>query len=271
MLATPPAMPVRLPPGASREVTLTATLPEPILWHFDHPHLYRWVAMLRAADGSILHTEDEIFGVRAIELRDAHIYLNGEPVRLVGLSRHADSPAYGLAEPVTIMAADFADLKRLNAVLSRPAHYPQADSVLDYADRQRQQLIREQLLVFRSRPFIAGVIFFTYQDYRTPNGLMMGVVDAQRQRRGSWAVLREAYAPAVLDAIHVSPASGGTQRATMVLRVRGPVEHDLPAYTLQGYRLTWAVATPDGQTVFAQGTFPVTTLSPGTTWSGTLE
>jgi Glycosyl hydrolases family 2, TIM barrel domain/Glycosyl hydrolases family 2 len=263
-------MPVRLPPGASREVTLTATLPEPILWHFDHPHLYRWVAMLRAADGSILHTEDEIFGVRAIELRDAHIYLNGEPVRLVGLSRHADSSAYGL-EPVTIMAADFADLKRLNAVLSRPAHYPQADSVLDYADRQRQQLIREQLLVFRSRPFIAGVIFFTYQDYRTPNGLMMGVVDAQRQRRGSWAVLREAYAPAVLDAIHVSPASGGTQRATMVLRVRGPVEHDLPAYTLQGYRLTWAVATPDGQTVFAQGTFPVTTLSPGTTWSGTLE
>ena len=70
----------------------------------------------------------------------------------------------------------------------------------------------------------------------------MGVVDAWRQRRGSWAVLREAYAPAVLDAVQMSPASGGTQRATVVLRARGPVERDLPAYTLQGYRLAWTVA-----------------------------
>jgi Glycosyl hydrolases family 2, TIM barrel domain/Glycosyl hydrolases family 2, sugar binding domain/Glycosyl hydrolases family 2 len=446
VLAASPIVPVRLPPGASHEVTLVARLPEPILWHFDHPHLYRWMATLRAVDGSLLHTATETFGVRAIELRQAHLYLNGEPVRLVGLTRHADSPAHGLAEPVMVMAADFADLKRLNAVLSRPTHYPQADFVLDYADRHglllipeipawqlsavqladprirtlarqqlremvrsqanhpsvwawslgnefasdtsaghafvrelmtmakaldptrpvgfvsnrlgyqpwtdataltdivlmnayygtwsgpkeglgpaldaihtawpdkpviiseygfaprwewihrrasadssqyydvpfeeaadleaadrpRQQLIREQLPVFRSRPFIAGVIFFTYQDHRTPNGLLMGVVDAQRQRRGSWTVLREAYAPAVLDAVHMPPASSGTQHATVVLRARGPVEHDLPAYTLQGYRLTWMVAAPDGQWIFAQGVLPLPTLPPGMTWSGTL-
>jgi hypothetical protein len=138
------------------------------------------------------------------------------------------------------------------------------------ADRPRQQLIRDQLPVFRSRPFIAGVIFFTYQDHRTPNGLLMGVVDARRQRRGSWTVLREAYAPAALDAVHVSPASSGTQRATVVLRVRGPVEHDLPAYTLQGYRLAWTVAATDGQWIFAQGVLPLPTLPPGTTWSANL-
>jgi hypothetical protein len=447
VLAASPTAPVRLPPGASREITLTATILEPTLWHFDHPHLYRWVATLQGIDGLIFHMADETFGVRAIELRDARLYLNGEPVRLVGITRHADSPEHGLAEPVTVMAADLADIKRLNAVLSRPAHYPQADFILDYADRhglllipeipawqlwaaqlahpriralarqqlwemirsqanhpavwawsvgnefasdtpaghafvremiavakaldptrpvgfvsnrlgespwddatalsdivlmnayygtwsgpkaglgpaldavhaawpdkpviiseygfaphwewirapdladpsqyyaippetpsdseaadrQRQQLIREQLPVFRSRPFIAGAIFFTYQDHRTPNGLMMGVVDAQRRRRGSWAVLREAYAPAVLDAVRVSPASGGTQRATVVLRARGPVERDLPAYTLRRYRLAWAVAAPHGQPVFAQGEIPLPTLPPGTTWSETLE
>jgi Glycosyl hydrolases family 2, TIM barrel domain/Glycosyl hydrolases family 2, sugar binding domain/Glycosyl hydrolases family 2 len=447
VLVTSPTAPVSLPPGASHEITLTATLPEPTLWHFDHPHLYRWMATLRALDGSILHTADETFGVRAIELRGARLYLNGEPVRLVGLTRHADSPAHGLAEPVTVMAADFADLKRLNAVLSRPTHYPQADFVLDYADRHglllipeipawqlsaaqlshphirtlarqqlremirsqtnhpavwawslgnefasdtpaghafvrelmavakaldptrpvgfvsnrlgnrpwadataltdivlmnayygtwsgpkmrlgpaldalhatwpdkpviiseygfaprwewiqrragadpsqyyvlspkqmsdaeaadhlRQQLIREQLPVFRSRPFIAGAIFFTYQDHRTPNGLLMGMVDAWRQRRGSWAVLREAYAPAVLDAVRMFPAAGGTQRATVILRARGPVERDLPAYTLRGYRLAWTVAAPDGQRVFAQGVMALPTLPPGTTWSGSVE
>jgi beta-glucuronidase len=447
VLVASPTAPVSLPPGASREITLTAMLPEPTLWHFDHPHLYRWMATLRAVDGPILHTASETFGVRAIELREARLYLNGEPVRLVGLTRHADSPAHGLAEPVTVMAADFADLKRLNAVLSRPAHYPQADFILNYADRHglllipeipawqlsaaqlahprirmlarqqlqemirsqanhpavwawsvgnefasdtaaghafvrelmavakaldptrpvgfvsnrlgdrpwadataltdivlmnayygtwsgpkmrlgpaldtihtawpdkpviiseygfaprwewihrragadpsqyyaisherasdseaadhlRQQLIHEQLPVFRSRPFIAGAIFFTYQDHRTPNELMMGVVDAWRQRRGSWTMLREAYAPAVFDAVRMPPASGGTQRATVVLRARGPVERDLPAYTLQGYKLAWTVAAPDSQRVFAQGVIALPTLPPGTTWSGTVE
>jgi beta-glucuronidase len=446
-LVTAPTAPVHLPPGASGELTLTATIPEPALWHFDHPHLYRWAATLRATSGQVLHTADETFGVRTLERRDARLYLNGEPVRLVGLTRHADSPAHGLAEPVRVMAADFADLKRLNAVLSRPAHYPQADVLLEYADRHglllipeipawqlseaqladprirllarqqlremiraqgnhpavwawslgnefasdtpaghafvrelmavakaldptrpvgfvsnrlghhpwadataltdlvlmnayygtwsgpkaqlgpaldtihatwpdkpviiseygfaprwewihrrasadlsqyyalaperasdaeaadhlRQQLISEQLPVFRSRPFIAGTIFFTYQDHRTPNELMMGVVDAWRRRRGSWAVLREAYAPAVLDAVQVSSASGGTQRATVTLRARGPVERDLPAYTLQGYRLEWTVAASDRRSVFAQGVLPLPTLPPGTTWSGALE
>jgi Glycosyl hydrolases family 2, TIM barrel domain/Glycosyl hydrolases family 2, sugar binding domain/Glycosyl hydrolases family 2 len=446
-LVTSATAPVHLPPRMSRELTLTTTIPEPVLWHFDHPHLYRWAATLRSTSGQVLHTADETFGVRTIELRDARLYLNGEPVRLVGLTRHADSPAHGLAEPVTVMAADFSDLKRLNAVLSRPVHYPPARHTVDYADhhglllipeipawqlseaqladphirtlarqqlreliqayanhpsvwawsvgnefasntpaghayvreltavakaldptrpvgfasnrlghrpwadataltdvvlmnayfgtwdgpkawldpaldaihatwpdkpiiiseygfashwerlyapaladlsqyyaisseqpsdseaadRPRQQLIREQLTVFRRKPFIAGAIFWTYQDYRTPNGLVMGVVDARRRQRGSWGVLREAYAPAVYDTVHMSQASGGTQRATVVLRARGPVERDLPAYTLRDYRLAWAVAAPGGQPVFAQGVLPLPTLPPGTTWSGALE
>jgi beta-glucuronidase len=447
LLTGTPATPVHLPPGASQEITLTAMLSDPILWHFDHPHLYRWEATLRAIDGPIFHTAGETFGVRAIELRGARLYLNGEPVRLVGLTRHADSAAYGLAEPVTVMAADFSDLKRLNAVLSRPIHYPQADFVLDYADRHglllipeipawqlsaaqlahpriralarqqlremirshanhpavwawsvgnefasdttagydfvremialaktldptrpvgfasnrlghqpwtdataladivminayfgtwsgpkarlgpvldaihaawpdkpviiseygfaarwewihrrggddpsqyyavppeqvsdslaadhlRQQLIREHLPAFRSRPFIAGAIFFTYQDHRTPNELTMGVVDARRQRRDSWTVLREAYAPAVLDSVRMSMAPDGGYRATVILRARGPVDRDLPAYTLQGYCLAWTVAAPEGQRVFAHGVIALPKLAPDTTWSGAIE
>jgi beta-galactosidase len=100
---------------------------------------------------------------------------------------------------------------------------------------------------------------------------MMGVVDTRRRRRGSWAVLREAHAPAVFDGVSVASASGGTQRATVTLWARGPVERDLPAYTLRGYRLAWAVAAPGGQPIFAQGVLPLPTLPPGTTWSGALE
>jgi beta-glucuronidase len=441
--------PVQIPPGQSLDVELTTTISRPKLWHFDHPHLYRWSAALVTADGQTLHTDEDTFGVRLVELKDAQFYLNGEPVRLVGLTRHADSPEYGLAETVTVMAADYHDLKRLNMVFSRPVHYPQSEFILDYCDRngillipevpawqltdaqmvdpymreleqqqlremiagnfnhpsvwawsigneiesetpsehafvrdmvafvksldstrpvgfasnrlgrrpkddatgladfvlmnqyfgtwvgpkqglgraldwihetwpdrviiiseygfephwnvpwgpssdslnpahyyfipedvpsdseeadaQRRQVIVEQMEVFRSKPFVAGAIFWTYQDYRTPSGFMMGVVDAARNRRGSWWVLREEYSPVLIDAVTFSPASGDRRSATVSLHTRGPVEQDMPTYTLRGYSLYWAVTSPEGDETFSEGDLPLPTLTPAATWSGQVE
>jgi beta-glucuronidase len=82
-------------------------------------------------------------GVRAVEAKNAQLYLNGEPGRVVGVTRHADFPEHGLAETIMVMAADYADLKTLNTVLSRQAHYPQAEFILDYADRAGILLISE--------------------------------------------------------------------------------------------------------------------------------
>jgi hypothetical protein len=63
----------------------------------------------------------------------------------------------------------------------------------------------------------------------------------------------------------------GGYRATVILRARGPVDRDLPAYTLQGYCLEWTVAAPEDQRVFAHGVIALPTLAPGTAWSGTIE
>ena len=448
VLQTFPAAPINLSSGASADVVLTATVAEPKLWHFDHPNLYRWSASLVGGDGELLHSDEVTFGIRLIELREAHFYLNGEPVRLVGLTRHADSPGHGLAETVAVMAQDYDDLKTLNMVFSRPVHYPQHEFILDYCDRngillipevpawqlneeqlgsehmreleqqqlremilagfnhpavwawsvaneiesntgqgrafvrdmiafvrqldptrpvgfashrlasdpesdataltdfvmmnqylgtwhgpkdalnqalddihatwpgkvviisefgfeprwnrwgpptsaldpsryyfvpegvpsdsdeadvQRRLVIAEQMETFRSRPFVAAAIFWTYQDYRTPSGFIMGVVDAQRNRRGSWYLLREEYAPALIESVIFSPISGDSRSAIVALRTRGPVEVDMPAYTLRGYRLHWAVTSPDGETVFSEGDVSLPTLEPGSQWSGQVE
>jgi len=134
---------VTIPARTTHDVTLTTVLPDPILWHFDHPHLYTLVAELRDTEGHVIHSTRTIFGVRKIEIKDARFYLNGEWVRLVGLTRHADSPEHGLAEPVSFMAADYDDLKRLNMVFSRPVHYPQHAFIMDYCDRNGILLIPE--------------------------------------------------------------------------------------------------------------------------------
>ena len=44
---------------------------------------------------------------------------------------------------------------------------------------------------------MTGAIFWTYQDYRTRSNFIMGLVVFNRNRRGSWEVLREEYVPAL--------------------------------------------------------------------------
>jgi len=124
-----------LEPGANEEVSLPpGELPNPRLWHFDHPHLYRLVVTIET-DGEPLHTCSTTFGVRKIEVRDAGFYFNGERVRLMGVERMAGSnPEYGMAEPAAWILHDHHDLKELNCVFTR-AHWQQDDRVLEYCDR----------------------------------------------------------------------------------------------------------------------------------------
>jgi len=123
--------------------------------------------------------------------------------------------------------------------------------------------------IFRSKPFVAAVIFWTYQDYRTRSGFVMGVVDAERNRRGSWYLLRDEYAPLHIESVTFTPPSEGSRGADLVLRSRGP--EDMPSYTLRGYRLEWAVTSPGREETFAKGRLALPTLEPGTRWTGSIQ
>ena len=143
-----------------------------------------------------------------------------------------------------------------------------SDSVA--ADVIRQQLITEQMAIYRSKSFVAGAIFWTYQDYRTPSNFVMGLVDSQRDRRGSWEILRDEYSPALIDSLTLSPAVKSQRSATVTLHTRGPIDLDMPAYTLRGYILHWAVTSPDGSTKFSEGDVSLPTLAPAAQWSGDM-
>ena len=83
-------------PGGARP-ELAFRVAEPKLWHFDQPNLYTMELTLR--DGAaVLDERKEAFGIRTVEIRDRGLWLNGERVRLTGVTRHADSPPEGLAD-----------------------------------------------------------------------------------------------------------------------------------------------------------------------------
>ncbi len=111
----------------------------------------------------------------------------------------------------------------------------------DGGDRKRIEILDEHDKVFRRYNWVAGTIFFDYNDYRTHIGdkgigplkqRVHGVVDVYGNRKPSFAELRTESSP--VERLEAS-ASGNEVTARIVTRRR------LPAYTLRSYRLRWIV------------------------------
>jgi len=132
----------RIAPGR-QDVAVPLRINPVELWHFDRPALYRLEASLLDAGGALLDSVSDNYGVRTVEISNTRLVLNGEPVRLSGMTRHEESPWEGLAETAGTMKRDFDEMKELQVTLTRPVHYPQHPYILDYCDRNGILLIPE--------------------------------------------------------------------------------------------------------------------------------
>ena len=104
------------------------TVPEAKIWSPETPFLHR---VRIAAGGEEFSTR---FGLRKIEVRDARLYLNGQPLKLVGCNRHDSHPEFGYAVPAGIRLRDLQLLKQNGMNCIRGCHYPQSEEFLDLCD-----------------------------------------------------------------------------------------------------------------------------------------
>ena len=104
-------------------------------------------------------------------------------------------------------------------------------------DQHRVEGLRSHDAVFRSKEFVAGTIFFSYNDYRShagPTGVgalrqnVHGVVDLCGRRKPSYAALREECSP-------VESLTVENRANTFQLRLK--TRNDIPMYTLRGHKL----------------------------------
>ena len=117
------------------QVSLSARIKNPALWHFDQPQLYMMRCRLYR-NRKLVHQRQVEFGVRRVEVRDGFYLLNGEPMRLMGLEWMPGSdPRFGMAEPASLSLQVLRDLKRLNTVITR-FHWQQADAIYEFCDRE---------------------------------------------------------------------------------------------------------------------------------------
>ncbi len=116
-------------------------------------------------------------------------------------------------------------------------------------DEQRMEILRSHDAAFRSKDFVAGAIFFCYNDYRTHMGdrgvgvlqqRVHGVVDVYGARKASYDLLRSESSP--IESLSVERHGNNFHIAIRTRR-------DLPMYTLRGYKLRGLF--------FGQGNIPV--------------
>jgi len=130
--------------GAGKQaVAIDFAIPNAQLWDLDHANLYSIHTKISDSANRLLDEKLDTFANKKVEIRDRHLYLNGERVRLAGMTRHEESPWEGLAETSGTIKHDYDDLKVLNTTLTRPVHYPQNERVFDYADQHGILLIPE--------------------------------------------------------------------------------------------------------------------------------
>jgi beta-glucuronidase len=119
--------------GANGVLAVPAARP----WSPADPYLYRL---------DVTHGRDEYslpVGIRTVQVDGDRLLLNGQPVRLRGFGMHEDVALRGKGHDDARMVRDFALLKWIGANSFRTSHYPYAEEVLDYADRQGLLVIDE--------------------------------------------------------------------------------------------------------------------------------
>jgi beta-glucuronidase len=127
----------------SQQVSFDVGLEQIERWDLDHPNLYRMNVQVLDINGKVIESANDTFGLRDITIRDRHLLINGQRVRLSGMTRHTDSPWEGLAESPGTLRHDWEDMKSLNMTLTRPVHYPPGTRAADFADRRGILLIPE--------------------------------------------------------------------------------------------------------------------------------
>jgi len=128
------------------------TVPQVKLWQPGAAYLYDLI-IESAVDGNVVDSYSLKVGIRTIKVDHGQFLVNGEPFYFTGFGMHEDHVVKGKGHDNAFMVNDFQLLKWVGANSFRTSHYPYAEEVLDYADRQGILVINETAAVGFNQTF----------------------------------------------------------------------------------------------------------------------
>ncbi|MEW6006349.1 MAG: glycoside hydrolase family 2 TIM barrel-domain containing protein [Stygiobacter sp.] len=101
-------------------------IPNPKLWTMKNPNLYVMKVTIQKSqsDPTIIDEYYTQFGIRTVATSKGKFLLNNKIMFLPGVARHEDHPTFGRSVPKDVIYSDLQEVKNLNALYIRTAHYP---------------------------------------------------------------------------------------------------------------------------------------------------
>jgi len=127
------------------------------LWAPGDGYLYELEVELVDAEGATLDSYLQTVGIRTVEVRGIQFLINGEPFYFKGFGKHEDSAVRGKGYDDAFLVHDFALLDWIGANSFRTSHYPYADEVYDYADREGVVILDEVAAVGQNVELAGGI------------------------------------------------------------------------------------------------------------------
>lgn len=121
----------------------TARIESVNLWQPGASYLYDFRANLLDSRGNLVDTYSVATGVRTVEVNGTKFLINGKPFYFTGFGRHEDTNIRGKGHDQAYMVHDFELMKWMGANSFRTSHYPYAEEVMEFADRNGIVVIDE--------------------------------------------------------------------------------------------------------------------------------
>ncbi len=131
----------RLEDKNGNEVSLENVKP----WSAEIPNLYNVIITLKKGD-KVLEVIRQRVGFRNIEIKNAQLLVNGQPILIKGADRHELDPDGGYIVSVERMIQDIKIMKQLNINAVRTCHYPDDPRWYDLCDEYGLYLTAESNL-----------------------------------------------------------------------------------------------------------------------------
>jgi len=144
------AIDITVPANSTADARQTLTVPQPLRWSPDTPHLYRLETMVSDGD-TCLDREATNFGIRTIAYTvEQGFLLNGQPLNMRGGCVHHDCGPLGAASIDRAEERKIELLKASGYNAVRCAHNPPAPAFLDACDRLGMLVMDEAFDVWRA-------------------------------------------------------------------------------------------------------------------------
>lgn len=121
-------------PNAKGKVTRSFDIATPRKWTAETPNLYSFRATL-LKNGKVEEVIPVNVGFRRVEIKNAQLLVNGQPVLIKGANRHELDPDGGYVVSVERMEQDIRRMKEMNINAVRTCHYPDDPRWYELCDR----------------------------------------------------------------------------------------------------------------------------------------